>query len=196
MDDLDPVLIPAESEPLLIPVEPPSAPAPSGRSLGKLALLLAALSLVGSLAVLPFSYTLLKGAALMNVPERALPFVLGLGVALEFVFSVVAIALGLWVGPRLGLIPPLLHPAPSDVEANGVPVDAALPKPGWRWRMLGLALATGVILGVAIGAAGHFTDRLMPKPPHVAAEHKAARRLPRLDWRRGSAKKCGCGSAS
>jgi len=42
-----------------------------------------------------------------------------------------------------------------------------LPKPGWRWRVLGLSLATGVSLGRTIGAAAHFffADPLMPKPP-------------------------------
>jgi hypothetical protein len=158
----------SEPEPILIPVDLlPGAPASTWQARVKLGLLLAVLSLGGCLAVLPFSYTLLKSGALLNVPAWMLPLVLGLSVTVEFFFSVVAIVLGLWLGPWLGLIPPLLHPAPSDGESVGDPMDGPLSSPssGWQWQVLGLALATGVVLGFAIAAVAHFTDPLMPKPP-------------------------------
>jgi membrane protease YdiL (CAAX protease family) len=167
MDESDPLSVPAEPEPHLTPAEPSRtatvAPRPSQI---KLALLLAALSLVGCVAVLPFTYTLLKSAdTLKNLPAERLPLVLGASVVIEFLLSVAAIALGMRFGPGLGLIPPLLHPALTNIESNGAPADAPGPKVGWRWRVVGLSLCTGAMLGFAIVVAAHFANPHLPKPP-------------------------------
>jgi hypothetical protein len=163
----DPDLVEAELIPQLTAAEASfSQPAANRQSLFWLGFLLAALSLVGCVAVLPFSYMLLKDSpAMRNLPAGAMPFVLGFSVAIEFLFSVVAIALGLWVGPKLGLIPPLLHPAPPKPDARDLANELTGLNSGWRWRVVGLSLASGALLGAIIAVAAYFANPAMPTPP-------------------------------
>jgi hypothetical protein len=72
------------------------------------------------------------------VPEALLPVVLGASVVIELLISAVAIALGLALGPRVGL-GLMFVPEPSAYEPSG-----------WRrlWTAVGQPLAIGVAMGV------------------------------------------------
>ena len=68
----------------------------------KLYLLLLAAALLGTLAILPFSYALMKQMNL-PIPEIVLPIAMAVSVLVELLLSAAMIALGLGLGPRLGM---------------------------------------------------------------------------------------------
>lgn len=83
-----------------------------------------------------------------TIPPGLLPVVMAINVAFEAGLSVIAIALGIGLGPRAGLGTPLL------VGLDGPPEE--------RWkakRAVVQAAVIGVVLGVLIIVSGHFSSR-------------------------------------
>lgn len=99
--------------------------------------LLAVASVVGTLAILPFSAALLVQMKEPRIPEDKLPFVLGVSAVVEFVISGVAILLGLLLARRAGLgAPDLTAALTGDRKARRR-----------IWSSLPLATAIGLALG-------------------------------------------------
>jgi Type II CAAX prenyl endopeptidase Rce1-like len=102
----------------------------------RLSLGLLVASLVATLAMLPFSITLLKQMD-VNLPPGFLPIVLAVSVVIEMLLSAAMIVLGVWLGPKLDM--------GRLFEANAGRSDA----PVWRriWDRFGLPLSIGIALG-------------------------------------------------
>jgi hypothetical protein len=139
-----------------------SIPKPSSFNLGRFFWLLAA-AIVGTLAILPYSYTLMKQANPPLVPEALLPAVLVATVVIELLISAAAIAVGLALGPRVGLG---RLSTPDSAGGKRTPVS-------WLWRSVGLPLVIGMALGIVIGVftakvelfpAGEQPNLTMPSP--------------------------------
>jgi hypothetical protein len=117
------------------------APVPkTGRFDLKLYLWLLAAALVGTLAILPYSYTLMKQADPPIVPESILAVLLAASVIVELLISAVAIALGLALGPRVGL--GMMSDPDGSVAAQFTVVRL--------WQTIGLPLVIGMGLGVVV----------------------------------------------
>jgi membrane protease YdiL (CAAX protease family) len=149
--------------PFAIPVDSPelatlAAPRPSVA--WKLFLLLLGASIVGSIAILPFSATLLKQAKVPAFPPNLLPVVLAFSVVLETGISLVAISLGLWLGSQVGLGAPLLQRwLEGDREALRK-IRESIP----------LAVGLGTVLGVVTAASALVVDRMAAgQDPNIAA---------------------------
>jgi Type II CAAX prenyl endopeptidase Rce1-like len=99
-------------------------------------------SLVATLAMLPYSITLLKQMD-VNLPPGFLPIVLAVSVVIEMLLSAAMIALGIWLGPRLDM--------GRLFEADAWRSDA----PVWRrvWDRFGLPLSIGIALGAIMVAS-------------------------------------------
>ena len=100
---------------------------------------LLAASLLGTLAIIPFSMTLTKQ---MDLPVALLPVIMAVTVVVEMVVSAVAIGLGLGFGPRLGL-------ANLVVSDDSVAVETGAGRRFWAY--LGKPLAIGMALGALMG---------------------------------------------
>jgi hypothetical protein len=100
---------------------------------------LLAASLLGTLAIMPFSMTFTKQ---MDLPVALLPVIMAVTVVVELLISAVAIGLGLWVGPRVGL-------ANVVVSDDSVGVETGYGR--WFWAFLGKPLVIGMALGTLMG---------------------------------------------
>jgi hypothetical protein len=117
-----------------------SSPAPNGRTTRRFVATFVALlvaSLVGTLAILPFSWALVKSADPPLVPELLLPVLMMVTVAVELVISAVSIIVGQFLGgyAKLGHL--------------FVPFDASNEPSRDRrlWKWVAEPLAAGMILG-------------------------------------------------
>jgi hypothetical protein len=109
---------------------------------------LLAISLAGSLAILPYSYSLMKQMNPPVAPEALLPLILAVTVIVELLLAAVAIGIGLGLGPPLTLARMI------------VPLDASgLTSAGRRiWEIAGKPLAIGMVLGVVMGIIASKID--------------------------------------
>jgi hypothetical protein len=112
------------------------------------------LATLGSLAIIPFSRTLLRQALPPGFPPQWLPLALALTFFLELVLSAVATLIGLWTGDRLGLGAPLLR----DWLAGNRDAGCRLRSSIGRGFVLGLGLGGLIMVSVLI------VDPLMPGP--------------------------------
>lgn len=65
---------------------------------------------LGSLAIVPYSWTLMKQAKLPpGVPQDALPILVAVQALFEFALSAGAVAVGLWLGESIGMGAPDLR---------------------------------------------------------------------------------------
>jgi hypothetical protein len=123
------------------------------------AALLLALSFLGSVLVLPFTYALLKQSHMPGMSSELLPVIMVINLIIEFGFSIVAVGLGLWLGPKVGLATPLL-------KADGDGTEKGL----WAYRTsLGLAIGLGLGVGVLFTAASMAIEPMLPEPPESLA---------------------------
>jgi len=123
----------------------------------KLFVLLLAASLVGTLALVPFSWTLLKQVQPQVVPESLFPVVMAISVVVELFISAAAIGVGLATGPRVNLAL-LFVPRWS----TGHPSAARR-----FWVIIGEPLAIGLTLGAIIGAFTWHVDFAGAGRPHT-----------------------------
>jgi Type II CAAX prenyl endopeptidase Rce1-like len=100
---------------------------------------LLAASLLGTLAILPFSYSLIKQMAL-PFPDVVIPIALAVTVPLELALSAAMIGLGLWLGPSLNM-GRITDPDHSKGETS---------VPRRVWDLFGKPLMIGVALGFII----------------------------------------------
>jgi hypothetical protein len=112
-------------------------------------------SVLGSVAVLPYTYSIFKQFAGAEVPANVLLPGLAANVAIEFLVSMAMIALGLRLGRSLGLGTPLLKDWPAaDEEAR---------------RRVRNSITLAIVLGIGLGAILAIADRAiepwLPKPP-------------------------------
>jgi hypothetical protein len=100
---------------------------------------LLAASFIATLAMLPFSYTLIKQMD-TPLPEGVIPIALAATVVIETLLSAMAIALGVWLGPKLDM--------GRLFEADSRAGETAT----WRriWDRFGLPLFIGIALGAII----------------------------------------------
>ena len=108
----------------------------------KLFFVLLAASLVGSLAVLPFSRTLIKQMQPPIVPEALLPLALAITVVVELFISAAAIGVGLAIGPPVNL-GRLFVPSWSTGYSSGA---------RRFWVVIGEPLALGMTMGAIMSA--------------------------------------------
>ena len=146
MDELQHSDEPVVFEPELEPQGPlhdtatePTVALPRGFSL-KLYFALLAASLLGTLAILPFSYTLLKQMD-TPIPEGLIPVALAATVVIELLLSAAMIALGLGLGPRLEM-------GWLSVEPESSTGESSLGRRLWLW--VGEPLVIGIALGLSI----------------------------------------------
>jgi len=123
----------------------------------KLFVVLLTASLVGTLALLPFSWTLLKQIQPQVVPESLLPLVMAISVVVELFISAAAIGVGLGTGPRVNLGKLFVRD-----ESTGQPSAARR-----FWKTIGEPLALGLTLGAIVGALAWNLDS-----PVAGREHK------------------------
>jgi hypothetical protein len=110
-------------------------------------------SLVGTLATLPYSWSLLKQAKTIALPQFLVPIALTIGVILELLISAATILLGIALGKSVGLgamLVPATEPL-SDGRARR-----------W-WRLCGEPMALGLTLGVIIAGFSWALDPNLPK---------------------------------
>jgi len=129
----------------------------------KLYFWLLAASLLGTLAILPYSYTLMKQADPPLLPEALLPLALGATVVIELLISAAAIGLGLALGPHVGLGLMSVPDLPTDEPSRGRRLWASTGQP------LVIGMAMGVIMGVFaskldVSAAGKHPNLTIPSP--------------------------------
>jgi hypothetical protein len=129
------------------------------RPLVKVTAVLMAASLLGSFALLPYSLSLMKQANVAIPPGISQDVfwivALGLSVVIESVMSAIAIALGLWLGSRVGLgVPQFEAWLVGDVHADGRRRHSAI-----------VALALGLAVGVVIVVLAKVTQSLVPAGP-------------------------------
>jgi Type II CAAX prenyl endopeptidase Rce1-like len=143
-------------------VPPPEFAEPPPRLTGwKAFFVLLAACYVGSLLLIPFSWTLVKQLPQPGVPAEYLTVVLVasfvINVFIELGFSAAAIGLGLWLGGAIGLGTPRLR---AWLEGDRAALRQML-------RPLPLALGLGVVVGaVVLGISLAFKGLdLLPKPP-------------------------------
>ncbi len=105
----------------------------------KLYFVLLAASLLGTLAILPYSRTLMVQMA-MPIPPGFMPVVWAVTIVAELMISAVSIALGLGLGPRLGMA--------RMFNERSSPSEPSLARRLWRY--VGLPLGVGALLGVVI----------------------------------------------
>jgi hypothetical protein len=110
-------------------------------------------ALFASLAVLPYSWTFLKQAKALDLPEVLVPIALAIGVCIELVLSAGAIYIGLALGPKVGLGAMLVAEP-----------ESLLGKRASRlWRTIGEPLCLGLVLGMTIGGFGWALDSGAPE---------------------------------
>ena len=102
-------------------------------------LILWAASLIGTLAILPYSYTLLLQMA-TPLPAIVIPIALAVSVVLELGLSAVTIGFGLWLGPAVGMGRIVI----ADDSTGSIST------PRRAWDTIGKPLLIGMALGVAI----------------------------------------------
>jgi hypothetical protein len=100
---------------------------------------LLAASLLGTLAIISYSLTLMKQ---LDLPEALLPFLMAVTVVVELLVSAGAIGLGLLLGPRVGLGRMVVRDDSSAVGMSDF---------GRIWTLWGQPLLIGVALGVVMG---------------------------------------------
>jgi hypothetical protein len=100
---------------------------------------LLAASLLGTLAIIPFSMTLTRQ---MDLPEALLPLLMAVTVVAELMVSAVAIGLGLWLGPPVGLARLFVRDDSSAVEMSAF---------NRNWAAWGKPLVIGMALGAMMG---------------------------------------------
>lgn len=130
--------LPSEGE-LFVIEEPPEGDVvilPDRHPIGWVFLGLLLASLLGTLAILPFSASLFRQAMPNGLPREMLPALLVASVVIELVFAVVAIGLGLWLGRKIGLEVPASDRSRSVAGAGPT---------------LGSNLVLGTVLGIATG---------------------------------------------
>jgi membrane protease YdiL (CAAX protease family) len=110
-------------------------------------------SILGSILVVPYSISVLKQSKTLGLPADALPVVMIVGVFIESVISIIAIAIGLGLGRRAGL---------GALVPTNRSNDAEHERPGMTGTIM-LAVGLGVALGALIVAAGLATNRWMPE---------------------------------
>src|SRR4051794_1255322 len=115
------------------------------------------LATLGSLAIIPFSRSLLRQALPPGFPPQWLPLALALTVFLELGLSTVATLIGLWAGDRVGLGAPLLR----DWLAGDRDAGCRLRSSIVRAFVLGLGLGGLIMVSVLV------VDPLMPRPPRT-----------------------------
>jgi membrane protease YdiL (CAAX protease family) len=147
MDQPNPALDPDASPPVIgsegLPQEPEPSPFSNQPPLWfdlKLFGLLLAASLVGSIAVLPFTRWSFEQAEPPLIPRGLVPLVLAVAVAVEVFVSAVAIVVGLVLGPRLNL--GKLLPAESARHTSAA---------SRFWVAIGEPLVLGAALGAIVG---------------------------------------------
>jgi hypothetical protein len=96
---------------------------------------LLAASFLGTLAIIPYSMTLMKQ---LELAEALLPILMAVTVVVELLVSMVAIGLGLWLGPQVGLARLVVRDDFSAVAASDF--DRI-------WALWGKPLFIGVALG-------------------------------------------------
>jgi len=94
-------------------------------------------SLMASAVMVPFSVSLIKQMRAPRIPVNILPQIFVLTLLIEGVFSAVTIALGLWLGGRVGLGVPLLRD-----WLNGDPESA---------KQIRSSLGLGIVMGLGLG---------------------------------------------
>jgi membrane protease YdiL (CAAX protease family) len=134
----------------------------SQRSRG-LVIALMLLAALGSLAIIPFSRTILRQALPPEFPPQWLPFVLALTFIVELVLSAVAIPVGLWAGDRVGLGAPLLRAWLEGDRDAGRQLRSSI----------GRAFVLGLGLGVLVMVAVLIVDPLIPSPTRPLAHPPA-----------------------
>jgi hypothetical protein len=112
------------------------------------------LATLGSLAIIPFSRTLLGQALPPGFPPRWLPLALALTFSVELVLSAVAILIGLWAGDRVRLGAPLLRDWLAGDQGAG----------GRLRSSVGRAFVLGLGLGGLIMVAVLVVDPLISTP--------------------------------
>jgi hypothetical protein len=119
-----------------------------------------AASIVGAVAIIPFSLSLLEqmeGQMVLppNVPKEVFwTIVFAVQVVVEIVFSALALAVGLGLGRRVGLGAPLL-----------AGVLAGEPEAGRRLRRAWtIAALVGLVMGAVVVAAAAIGGELLPDP--------------------------------
>ena len=103
----------------------------------KLYFLLLAVALLGTLAILPFSYTLMKQMDL-PIPAIVVPIALAVTVLIELLLSAAMIALGLGLGRRLDMAW-MFEPASTTIQPSTA-------------RRLWIRYAQPLLIGMALGA--------------------------------------------
>ena len=107
---------------------------------------LLAASFLGTLAIIPYSMTLMKQ---IDLAEALLPFLVAVTVVVELLVSAVAIGLGLWLGPRVGLARLVVYEDDAALERSDL---------GRIWALWGKPLLIGIALGALMGIYAWRTD--------------------------------------
>ena len=97
---------------------------------------LLAASFLGTLAIIPYSMTLMKQ---IDLAEALLPFLVAVTVVVELLVSAVAIGLGLWLGPRVGLARLVVYEDDTALERSDL---------GRIWALWGKPLLIGMARGL------------------------------------------------
>jgi hypothetical protein len=140
----------------------------SGKVLLKVALILLAAALVGEVAILPFSWTLIKQMPNLQVPPN-IPkgvfwtVVFAVQLVVDVVFSLISLAIGLGLGRMIGLGDPLLADVVASVPGGGARLR----------RALAMAAIIGLALGIAVTGLSITLSSVLPEPER-AIEHPPA----------------------
>jgi Type II CAAX prenyl endopeptidase Rce1-like len=146
---------------------------PLPRSRWRLGLILLALSLLGTVAMVPYSITLMRQMKDSVLTPAMEPVVMVVTIFIEGVMSAAAIAIGIGLGRRAGLGPFLLKGFDGGIESGAtIAFEGTRPDRSPAWKAIGLASGLGIVLGVIVVAFSYAIDSWMPRMA-VKFEHPA-----------------------
>jgi Type II CAAX prenyl endopeptidase Rce1-like len=139
----------------------------------RLGLILLVLSLLGTVAMVPYSITLMRQMKDSMITPAMEPVIMVVTLFIEGAMSAAAIAVGIGLGRRAGLGPFLLEGFDGGIESGAtIAFEGTKPDRSRAWKAIGLASGLGIVLGAIVVASSYVINPWMPQMA-MKIEHPA-----------------------